>query len=284
MNDGTFWAKVKPSTIPAGQRPKWMTFDDQWVDEVARGFAACSVFCWYPLYWLTYNQINNNLTSQAAVLKLNGVPNDILSNLDPFALIILIPICDRLVYPALRRYGINFSPIKKITWGFYTGSAAMIWACVIQVYIYRDSACGKYAAGKECEPTTINVWAQTGSYILIAISEILASITSLEYAFTKAPRNMRSLVMAFNLFMTAIAAALGEAFVSLSADPLLEWNYGVMAVLSFIGGTCFWFQYRGLDKQEDELNMLPTGHIGTAKEAKELEVERRRSSIVDEKA
>jgi POT family proton-dependent oligopeptide transporter len=283
MNDGTFWAKVKPSNIPAAQRPKWMTFDDQWVDEVGRGFAACSVFLWYPLYWLTYNQLNNNLTSQAAVMKLNGIPNDVLSNLDPFALIILIPICDILLYPALRRAGINFSPIKKITLGFYTGAAAMVWACVIQVYIYRYSECGRYAAGEECTPTSINVWAQTGAYVLIAISEIFASITSLEYAFTKAPRNMRSLVMAFNLFMNAISAAIGEAFVSLSADPLLVWNYGVMGVLAFIGGTCFWVQYRSLDKQEDELNMLPTGHLGTTKEAKEMEKERRRSSVLSMK-
>jgi proton-dependent oligopeptide transporter, POT family len=283
MHDGSFWEKAKPSNIPAAQRPKWMTFDDQWVDEVARGFSACSVFCWYPLYWITYNQLNNNLTSQAAVMRLNGVPNDVLSNLNPFALIILIPVCDIFIYPALRKAGINFSPIKKITLGFFTGTAAMIWACVIQAYIYKYSACGKYAAGEDCEPTRINVWAQTGSYVLIAMSEILASITSLEYAFTKAPRNMRSLVMAFNLFMTAISAAIGQALVALSADPLLVWNYGVVGVLSFIGGIGFWFQYRGLDKREDQLNMLPTGHIGTKMEAKELEVERRRSSVVETK-
>jgi proton-dependent oligopeptide transporter, POT family len=283
MTDGTFWAKAKPSNIPASERPKWMNFDDQWVDEVARGFAACSVFCWYPLYWLTYNQINNNLTSQAAVMRLNGVPNDVLSNLNPFSLIILIPVCDHFIYPALRQAGINFSPIKKITLGFYTGAAAMIWACVVQVYIYRDSPCGKYAAGEECDPSSINVWAQTGSYVLIAMSEIFASITSLEYAFTKAPRNMRSLVMAFNLFMIAFSSAIGQALTALSADPLLVWNYGVVAVLAFVGGTCFWFQYRGLDKQEDELNMLPTGHLGSSKDAQELEIERRRSSVVETK-
>ena len=147
----------------------------------------------------------------------------------------------------------------------------MIWACVIQAYIYKFSTCGKYASDPTCDPTSINVWAQTGSYILIAISEILASITSLEYAFTKAPRNMRSLVMAFNLFMNAFSAALGEAFVSLSADPLLVWNYGVMAVLSFIGGTCFWLQYRQLDRDEDKLNMLPTGHfLGTGAQSTAL--------------
>jgi POT family proton-dependent oligopeptide transporter len=51
LNDGTFWDSVKPSAYPASERPSWMTFDDQWVDEVKRGFAACSVFCWFPLYW-----------------------------------------------------------------------------------------------------------------------------------------------------------------------------------------------------------------------------------------
>lgn len=267
LHDGTFWENVKPSNIPVDQRPSWMTFDDAWVAEVRRGFHACSVFLWYPLYWLTYNQLNNNLTSQAAVMTLNGLPNDVLSNLDPFALIILIPICDLFIYPFLRARGWRLTPIKKITWGFYTGAAAMIWAAVIQAYIYKYSECGYYASGyladgvTPCTPVSINVWAQTGSYVLIAVSEILASITSLEYAFSKAPRNMRSLVAAFALFMSAISAAIGEAFVSLSADPLLTWNYGVMGVLSFIGGTCFWFQYRSLDREEDMLNMLPTGKL-----------------------
>lgn len=50
MHDGTFWDKVKPSMIAAADRPSWMTFDDQWVDEVKRGFKACTVFLWYPLY------------------------------------------------------------------------------------------------------------------------------------------------------------------------------------------------------------------------------------------
>lgn len=32
------------------------------------------------------------------------------------------------IYPALRRAGINFSALKKIAWGYYTGTTAMIWA------------------------------------------------------------------------------------------------------------------------------------------------------------
>ena len=77
----------------------------------------------------------------------HGLPNDVLSNLDPLALIIFIPICDLFVslsnlvsapffslihltqlYPGLRRLGFNFTPLKKITFGFLTGAAAMVWA------------------------------------------------------------------------------------------------------------------------------------------------------------
>ena len=67
-------------------------------------FVGCfKAFCRWALIYccigLTYNQLNNNLTSQAATMTLHGVPNDVLSNLDPLALIILIPACDMFVSP-----------------------------------------------------------------------------------------------------------------------------------------------------------------------------------------
>ena len=60
------WDKVRPSLVPAAERPSWMTYDDAWVDEVRRGLKACKVFLFLPIFFLAYNQINNNLTSQAA--------------------------------------------------------------------------------------------------------------------------------------------------------------------------------------------------------------------------
>lgn len=146
----------------------------------------------------------------------------------------------------------------------------------IQIYIYKYSDAGTDAYNGD--PVDISVWAQTGGYVLLAISEIFASITSLEYAFSKAPKNMRSLVAAFSLFMTAIASAIGEAFNPLTADPLLVANYAVSGGLAAGGGILFWLQFRQQDKDEDKLNMLPTGHLGT--HTQEMEIERRRSSVV----
>lgn len=61
LHDGTFWENVRPSKFTEETRPKWMTFDDAWVDELRRGFNACAVFCWIPLFWLTYNQTVSTL-------------------------------------------------------------------------------------------------------------------------------------------------------------------------------------------------------------------------------
>lgn len=262
----SMWESAKPSNVPLAQRPAWMTFDDAFVDEVRRGFSACAVFCWYPLYWLSYNQLTNNFTQQAATMTLNGVPNDVVNNLDPFALIIFIPICDQFLYPGLRKIGWNFTAIKKITVGFWLAAAAMVWAAVVQYYIYKTSPCGDqanncYFDDGTINPSPLNVWIQTGCYVLIAFSEIFASITSLEYAYSKAPRSMRSMIQAIALFTNAISAAIAEALTPLAGDPLLIWNYGVFAVVAFLGGCFFILQFWSLDKEEDALNMLPEGKV-----------------------
>jgi POT family proton-dependent oligopeptide transporter len=205
--------------------------------------------------------MTNNLTSQAATMELNGIPNDILSNMNPISLIIFIPLTDQLLYPGLRKLGINFTPLKRITAGFYMGVFAMLAATVTQYYIYHLGKCGSHM--NDCdEVAPINVWVQAIPYVLVGISEIFASITGLEYAFTKAPRNMRSFVTAFFLFQNAFSSAISQALVSLAEDPLLIWNYGLVAVLAFIGGTGFWLTHRKLDKQEDDLNQMTASKFG----------------------
>jgi POT family proton-dependent oligopeptide transporter len=194
-------------------------------------------------------------------MNLHGAPNDIITNLNPISIVIIIPILDFFVYPSLRRAGIHFTPIKRMTSGFFFGCAAMIAACVTQHYIYKKSPCGYNAGTCRDEDDNvlyadINVWVQTLSYVLIGISEILTNVTSLEYAFSKAPKNMKSLVMAVNLLMSAISSAIGQALVALSEDPLLIWNYGVVAVLAFFAGIAFWFCFRKLDAEEDMWNLL----------------------------
>ncbi|KAK9436514.1 Oligopeptide transporter [Metarhizium brunneum] len=250
------WEVAKPSRVPLEERPSWMTYDDAWVDEVRRGLMACKVFLFLPIFFLSYNQMTANLTTQASTMERHGVPNDIIQNLNPISIVIMIPIIDHLLYPGLRKLGVAFTPIKRMTTGFLIASLSMIASAVMQYYIYEMSPCGWHANTEDCPPAPINVWAQSLPYILIGIAEIFANVTSYEYAFSKAPENMKSLVMSINLFMSAVSAAIGQAFVPLSGDPLLVWNYTVIAVIAVIGGIVFWFCFRHLDSEEDKWNML----------------------------
>ncbi|KAF9739035.1 hypothetical protein PMIN06_005284 [Paraphaeosphaeria minitans] len=282
---GEGWEALKPSALGAN-KPKWYNFDDAWVDEVRRGWGACGVFMWVPLYWLAYRQMDNNLTAMCATMALHGTPNDLLQNMDPITLIVLVPIFDLFIYPFLRKHKINFSPIKKITAGFIFGGFAMLWATILQHYVYKTS--GYYETGDPDYKSPINVWAVTGVYVLVAISEIFASVTTLEYAYTKAPKNMKSLVMGVQCFTTAFSAALAQAFTPLTNDPHLVWNYGSVTIISFVVGILFYIAYYKTDQADEELNLLPTGQFGNADQAVDVErrmstAAERRASAVDEK-
>ncbi|KAG2184377.1 hypothetical protein INT43_000286 [Umbelopsis isabellina] len=239
----------KPSRLEV-ENPELMknvTWDDVFVDELRRTFKACVVFCWYPIWWLAYSQMTSNLVSQAAEMWTGNVPNDIIQNIDPFVLIITIPIMDRVVYPTLRRYGYPMKPIFRITLGFLFGSAAMAYAAGVQSMIYKSppyyEGVGEAGAGN-----WISAGIQIPAYAFIALSEIFASITGLEYAYKKAPESMKSLVMALFLFTVCLSSVLQFALVSVAVDPKIEWMYVGIAVATFICAPLFWFCHH---KQDD---------------------------------
>jgi len=91
---------------------------------------------------------------------------------------------------------------------------------------------------------------------MIGVSKIFTNVTSYEYVLSKAPTNMRSSVMSINVFMFAFAPAARRTFIASSADPLLVWIYGVVALLAFVSGVLFWICFRKLDKHEDAWNSI----------------------------
>jgi proton-dependent oligopeptide transporter, POT family len=82
------------------------------------------------------------------------------------------------------------------------------------------------------------------------------------------------MVMGVNLLQNAFSAAIGQALLPLADDPLLIWNYAVVAILAALGGVGFWFTWRKLDAKEDELNMIQaTAYVGRGASMVDLEKE-----------
>ncbi|KAI8365405.1 POT family-domain-containing protein [Radiomyces spectabilis] len=220
------------------------TWDDVFVDELKRALRACIVFCWFPIYWLCYNQMTNNLVSQASTMLTGNVPNDIMQNIDPIALIIIIPIMDSVIYPGLRRLGFPMRPMVRITLGFVFAAVAMGYTAGIQSMIYKTPPYYDHPDGQNW----ISAAYQIPSYVFIAISEIFASITGLEYAYKKAPQSMKSIVMALFLLANCFASILAFALVSVAVDPKLLWMYTGISIAS---GVCAILFYLCHHKNDD---------------------------------
>ncbi|KAG8963088.1 hypothetical protein FRC03_003453 [Tulasnella sp. 419] len=250
------WDNARPGIAekPAGKT--LINWDNDFVDEIKRSLWACKVFLLYPFYWIAYNQMNNNLTNQAAYMTTKGTPNDLLNNLNPLSIIIIIPIMDHVIYPGLRRFGIVVKPIQRITLGFFFASASMVYCAVLQHKINQTNPCGKYGGHCELGVSPISVWVQAPAYILIGISEIFTSITGLEYAYTKSPARMKSVVFAIFFLTTAFSNVFNFALVKVSEDPYVMWNYVGCAGAAFIAGIVFWFLFHKYDKEEDTINAI----------------------------
>lgn len=241
----------KPSNL-ARDHPDFAakaTWDDIFVDELKRTLKACVVFCWFPIYWLCYSQMTNNLVSMAGTMLTGSVPNDIMQNIDPIALIILIPLMDRIIYPLLRKYNLPLGPILRITVGFFFAAAAMGYTAGIQAKVYASPPYYDHPAGQQ---NWISAAYLIPSYVLIAISEIFASVTGMEYAYKKAPQSMKSIVMALFLITNCFASILAFALVSVTVDPKLVWMYTGICLAMFVVTILFYICHHKNDATDAE--------------------------------
>lgn len=243
-----------------------VTWDDIFVDEMIRTLKACVVFCWFPIYWLCYNQMTSNLVSMASTMDTGNVPNDIMQNIDPIVLIILIPIMDQFVYPGLRRCGIHFRPIMRITLGFFFAAVAMAYTAGIQSMVYNSPPYYNYPS-EGAGHNNISAGYQIPSYVFIAISEIFASITGYEYAYKKAPESMKSLVMALFLLANCFSSILNFALVSVTVDPKLVWLFTGISAAMGVATPLFYLCHHNRDSVDVEEDAI--ARHGTAKEAYE---------------
>ncbi|KAL4411227.1 POT family protein [Colletotrichum abscissum] len=254
---------AKPSWRAEHGKEKPVPWNDHFVEELKRALRACKVFVFYPIFWVCYGQFSTNFVTQAGQMEGHGMPNDFMQNFDPISILIFTPILEKIVYPLLRKAGIELKPIMRITIGFWLGAICLAYAAIVQHLIYSAGPC--YESPGECPegmsggsslPNHVHIAVQTPAYIFIGLSEIFISVTGLEYAYTKAPPNMKSFVQSIYLFTNAFGSAISEALVSVAVDPKFLWMYTGVACSSAVVGCIFYFTFRHYDAEEDKMYEL----------------------------
>ncbi|OJJ39933.1 hypothetical protein ASPWEDRAFT_151477 [Aspergillus wentii DTO 134E9] len=231
--------------------------DDTFISELRRALVACRAF---PIYWICNGQANNNLVSQASTMKTYGIPNDMLSCFNPIAIIAALPLVEYIVYPTLRRYGIPFRPISRMTAGFVTIACGIAYTAGLQEYIYRSSPCHRHPDTPECldydEPSNVSILLQIPAYSLIGLSELFSILSAMEYAFTKAPKSMRSIVTSIFLLTSTIGSMLGITLAPVSTNPKVLVEYASLSGIMFMTAVLFQLVFRKYNKTEEAMNLI----------------------------
>lgn len=158
------------------------------------------IYAFMIVFWSLLDQTGSSLVLQAVkmdrVFNVFGHSFEILPSqvqmLNPLIIITLVPILTFFIYPKL-----NWSSMLKIRLGFFL--------CVIS-FVLVAVAQGQIDAG-----LTPSISWQVCSYVVITLAEILVYLTALEFSYTQAPNELKSLVGSLNLS----AIALGNLFTAI---------------------------------------------------------------------
>jgi POT family proton-dependent oligopeptide transporter len=223
--------------------------DEALIRDLSQTLGVLSVFIVFPIYWLLYLQMSNTFVLQATMMYLpDGITADQISAADPLFLVILIPIFDMWVFPWMRSQT-QLGPIKRMTIGFLLNACCMFVAGGLQSAV---DASGQYVM---CSGEVtfvpglhqINVFTQLPQYFLLALSEMFASVASLDYAYSRAPASMKSVVMSFSLFQMAIGSALGLALTPIVLPQNFMWLFISMGLIMTFFAGIFYVYFRKMD-------------------------------------
>jgi dipeptide/tripeptide permease len=271
---GGFFELAKPSVIAQSSHPIEVPWNDQFIEDVKRTFQATGIFCFFPIQYINDNGLGIAAGALSTMLKTDGAPNDVISNFNSLSIIIMAPVLNYGLYPFLRKKNIHFGPIARITFGLFLSSVGAVGYTILNYYAYKVGPCGEYGSSDSCVDADgismvadISVWWMAIPYAIGGISELFVNVPAYGIAYSRAPKNMRGLVAALNLFNTAIAYAIGLAFAGLVRDPFLTWDFGAPAIIGFVLTAVFWWTYRDIDKEEYVLSQNDDYHLESEQRA-----------------
>jgi len=170
------------------------------------------IFLFVSIFWSLFDQTGSSWVLQAEKMDRNFLGTEWKSAqiqaMNPILILILTPLFHYFLYPKINSF-IAFTQVRKILVGFFIAALAFFQISLIENWIESG--------------LVINISWQLLAYITITISEILVSITCLEFFYTQAPIKMKSLIM--SIFLLSIA--LGNAITSF-INFLIQKEYGLI--------------------------------------------------------
>jgi POT family proton-dependent oligopeptide transporter len=206
---------------PGGRRFFRETFSREGLQAL---FNLLPLMLFVAMFWCLFDQTASAWVLQAEHLNRTILGVTLLTSqvqaANPLLILVLIPVFSYAVYPALSKF-FEPTPLRKIGIGLFV----TVFSFALSAWIEERIQAGE----------TPHVAWQFLAYVVITSAEVMVSITGLEFAYTQAPRRMKSLVMA--LFLSSVT--LGNLFTGVVNDQLARWKADGYEPLP--GAKYYWF-------------------------------------------
>jgi POT family proton-dependent oligopeptide transporter len=192
-----WWCLALVVAIGGAGTGAWMQLDrarsahpDEAVEGVRNVLRILVLFFLVTPFWSLFDQKASTWVLQAAAMtRPSWFEPSQMQALNPLLVMLIIPFNNLLVYPMLRRAGIEPTALRRM--GVGIALAGLSWVAIGALQLVLEAGL----------PLSIT-W-QIVPYVLLTLSEVLVSATGLEFAYSQAPAPMKGAIMSFwNLSVT----------------------------------------------------------------------------------
>lgn len=184
-----------------------------------------------PMFWSIFDQTGSAWVLQARSMDLTVFGYTLLPSqiqaANPVLILVLLPLFSLVIYPRVEKI-VRLTPLRKIGFGFGVTVLASAMTAWLQMRI--DGG----------ETPTI-AWQLVG-YVVLTSAEVLVSITTLEFAYSQAPRKMKSFIMGIyflgvslgNLFASGVNKVMSLGWVTLEGADYFWFFTALMAAVTLV--------------------------------------------------
>ncbi len=145
-----------------------------------------------------------------------------MQSINPLFVMVLVPVVTLLIYPHIGRWA---SPLRRMGCGITLAGISYLSVASLQYLIDSGSQ--------------LSILWQCIPYLLLTVSEILVSTTGLEYAYTAAGHNLKSIVSGFWFLTSTLGNFLVIYLTHLVSDPASTSTFLLYAAMSISIGCIF---------------------------------------------
>jgi POT family proton-dependent oligopeptide transporter len=191
-------------------------------------FRIVVVFAPIVAFWSLFFQYGSSWVLQAEKMQRTLLGYEVkpsqMGSLEAVFVLLVIPIFAGWLYPFLERRGLRITALRRMGAGMFVAVLSFVWAAGVQAVLDGGG-----------HPHVL--W-QVPAYLFLAVGEVLVSVTALEFAYTQAPRSVKSVIM--SLWYLTIA---GGSLLTATVAKLNRFHgtayFALFAVLMLAGAVAF---------------------------------------------